>query len=113
MKKKRFNETQIAITLSDVHIVNGILSADHIHIFASIPPHISVSDFVKKAKERSSKKIQEEFPEIRKKYWGRHFWAREYFSSTSGNVTDEIVNAYINNHADAHWIDNENNISLE
>ena len=57
--------------------------------------------FVQKAKGRSSKKIQEEFPELRKRYWGRHLWARGYFSSTSGNVTDDMINEYINNHSDA------------
>jgi putative transposase len=96
-----------------IKIVNGVLSSDHIHIFASIPPHISVSEFVKVAKGRSSRKIQQEFPEMRKKYWGRHFWGRGYFSSTSGNVTDEIINAYIDNHVDSHRSDNVNNISLE
>ena len=58
---------------SGIKIVNGVLSSDHVHIFAEIPPHISVSDFVKIAKGRSSRKIQQEFPEIRKKYWGCHF----------------------------------------
>ena len=52
---------------SGIKIVNGVLSSDHVHIFAEIPPHISVSDFVKIAKGRSSRKIQQEFPEIRKK----------------------------------------------
>lgn len=97
----------------DIKIVNGILSADHVHIFASIPPHVSVSEFVKRAKGRSSRKIQQEFPEIRERYWGRHFWGRGYFSSTSGNVTDEIINAYLDNHVDAHRSDNISNISLE
>jgi putative transposase len=96
-----------------IQIVNGVLSSDHLHIFASIPPHIAVSDFVKMAKGRSSRKIQQEFPEIRKRYWGRHFWGRGYFSSTSGNITDEIINEYINNHVDAHRSDNLNNLSLE
>jgi putative transposase len=96
-----------------IQIINGVLSADHIHIFASIPPHIAVSDFVKIAKGRSSRKIQQEFPAIGKKYWGRHFWGRGYFSSTSGNVTDDIINAYINDHTDAHKPDNEGNFSLE
>ncbi len=64
-----------------IKIVNGVLSSDHIHIFASIPPHIAVSEFVKVIKGRSSRKIQQEFPEVRKKYWGRHFWGRGYFSS--------------------------------
>ena len=74
---------------------------------------IAVSDFVKIAKGRSSRKVQQEFPEIRKRYWGRHFWGRGFFSTTSGNMTDEIINAYLDNHVDAHKPHNEDNISLE
>ena len=96
-----------------VKILNGVLSADHIHVFVSIPPHIAVSDFVRKAKGRSSRKIQQEFESIKKRYWGRHFWGRGYFSTTSGNVTDEIINAYIDNHADAHKHNDEDNMSLD
>ena len=96
-----------------IRIINGVLSADHVHIFAEIPPHISVSEFVKVAKGRSSRKIQQEFLEIRKKYWGCHFWGRGFFSSTSGNVTDDMINEYINRHTDAHQSNNVNNISLE
>ena len=96
-----------------IRIINGILSADHVHMFVEIPPHVSVSEFVKIAKGRSSRKIQIEFPEIRKKYWGRHFWARGFFSSTSGNITDEMINEYINQHSEAHKSDNIHNISLE
>jgi len=96
-----------------IKIVNGVLSADHVHIFADVPPHISISDFVKVAKGRSSRKIQQEFPDIRKRYWGCHLWGRGFFSSTSGNVTDDIINEYINNHSDAHQSDNISNISLE
>ena len=96
-----------------VKIINGVLSADHVHLFVSIPPHVSVSDFVKIAKGRSSRKIQQEFPELRKRYWGRHFWCRGFYSTTSGNITDEIINEYINNHIDANKPDNEGNISLE
>ena len=103
---------QVAEEMS-IKIVNGALSADHVHIFAEIPPHISVSDFVKVAKGRSSRKVQMEFPEVKKKYWGCHFWGRGFFSSTSGNVTDDIINEYINSHSDAHMSDNARNISLE
>src|SRR5438477_2310932 len=31
----------------------------------------------------SSHRVQMEFPDLRKRYWGRHFWARGYFSTTS------------------------------
>jgi putative transposase len=97
----------------EIRIVNGVLSSDHVHLFLDIPPHVSVSDFVRVAKGRSSRKIQQEFPAIGKRYWGRHFWGRGFFSSTSGNVTDDIINAYIDNHTDAHRSDNERNIALE
>lgn len=97
----------------DIRIVNGVLSSDHVHLFAEIPPHVTVSEFVKNAKGRSSRKIQQEFPAIRKRYWGRHFWGRGFFSSTSGNVTDDIINAYIDNHTDAHRADNERNIAID
>ena len=97
----------------NVKIINGVLSADHVHIFVELPPHLSVSEFVKIAKGRSSRKIQQEFAYIRKEYWGRRFWGRGFFSSTSGNVTDEIINNYIDNHSDAHKSQNELNISLE
>ena len=96
-----------------VSIENGVVSSDHIHVFVNVPPHIKISEFVQKAKGRSSKKIQEEFPELRKKYWGRHFWARGYFSSTSGNVTDDMINEYINNHSDAHEPKSTTNIRLD
>ena len=82
-----------------VTIINGVLSTDHVHMFVSIPPHHAVSNVMRKVKGRSSRKIQMEFPELRKRYWGRHFWARGYFCSTSGMVTDDIILQYIDKHA--------------
>ena len=96
-----------------IKIENGVISSDHLHIFVSIPPHIAVSEFVQKAKGRSSRKIQQEFPELKKKYWGKHFWARRYFSATSGNITDETINDYINKHSEANQPDSVSNIRLE
>ena len=81
-----------------VTIINGALSADHVHMFVEIPPHIAVSDFVRRAKGRSSRKIQQEFEHIRKRYWGQRFWARGYFSTTSGNITDQTIINYLNEH---------------
>ena len=82
-----------------VNIVKGALSRDHVHLFVEIPPHIRVCDFVRKAKGRSSRKIQQEFEHIRKRFWGQRFWARGYFSTTSGNITDEMILAYLDHHA--------------
>ena len=96
-----------------VSIENGVVSSDHVHVFVSIPPHVAVADVVKLAKERSSRKVQEEFPELRKTSWGRPFWARGYFSATSGNVTDDIIHEYINRHSDAHEPQDASRIRLE
>ncbi len=82
-----------------VTIISGVLSADHVHMFVSIPPHRAVSDVMRRIKGRSSRKIQMEFPELRKKYWGRRFWARGYFCTTSGVVNDETILQYIEKHA--------------
>ncbi len=83
-----------------VDIIKGVLSSDHVHMFVSIPPHVAVSDFMRRVKGRSSRKIQMEFPQLRKRYWGRRFWARGYFCTTSGNVTDDIILQYIESHSD-------------
>lgn len=80
--------------------ISGVLSTDHVHMFVSLPPNVSVSKFMQRVKGRSSFKVQQEFPEIKKRYWGRHFWARGYFSTTSGAITDEAILQYIEHHAD-------------
>ena len=81
-----------------VKICKGILSREYIYMFVSIPPSLSVSDFMRRVKGRSSRKLQQEFPELRKRYWGRRFWARGYFCTTSGNVTDDVILQYIEQH---------------
>jgi len=53
------------------NIVKGVSAHDHIHVFLSIPPKLSLSDVIQRIKSRSSRRIQIEFPELRKRYWGR------------------------------------------
>ena len=48
-------------------------------------------------KGRTSRILQDQFPELQKRYWGQHLWARGYFCATVGNVTEEIVRNYIAN----------------
>src|SRR6202162_4452307 len=54
-----------------VQIVSGVLSREHVHMFVEIPPHIAVSDFVRRVRGRSSHRVQMEFPDLRRRYWGR------------------------------------------
>lgn len=82
-----------------VHIVKGVLARDHVHMFLSVPPKLSLSDVMQRIKGRSSRRIQMEFPDLRKRYWRRRFWARGYFSTTSGNVTDDVIRQYLELHS--------------
>jgi len=80
---------------NDVQILSGHVSKDHIHLLVSVPPHLSVSKLVQYLKGNTSYKLQREFKELNKQYWGRHLWGRGYFAASSGNVTDEIIMEYI------------------
>ncbi len=81
-----------------VQIVSGVLSREQVRMFVAIPPHIAVSDFVRRVKGRSSHRVQMDIPDLRKRTWGRHFWARGYFSTTSGNITDDVILQYLREH---------------
>ncbi|WP_097154017.1 IS200/IS605 family transposase [Cohaesibacter gelatinilyticus] len=81
-----------------VEIIHGALSLDHVHMFVSVPPNLSVSDLMRKMKGRSSHKVQREFPQLKRRYWGKHFWGRGYFSTTNGAITEDIVLQYLERH---------------
>lgn len=95
---------------NDVEIVSGSMSPDHVHLLISVPPGISVSRIVQYVKGKSSRKLQQEFELLRKKYWGQHLWARGYFVVTVGNVNAEDVQKYIENQ-EIHHKDNNFKIS--
>ena len=96
----------------DVKILKGVVSKDHVHMHIEYPPSLSVSNLVKKLKGRTSRRIQEEYPEIRKRYWGRHFWAIGYGIWSTGNITDKMVQDYLKHHKEKSNLDN-NNLVLE
>lgn len=81
-----------------VDIIRGVLSSDHVHMFVSVPPKLAISDLMRKMKGRSSHKVQHEFPLLKKRYWGRHFWGRGYFSTTNGAITEDTVLQYLEKH---------------
>jgi putative transposase len=83
---------------NDLHIISGRVSKDHIHLYISYPPKISVSEIIKRLKGRSSRKIQEEFPQLGRRYWGKHFWGIGYAAFSSGQVTDEMIREYLDRH---------------
>ena len=82
---------------NEVEILAGHVGSDHIHLLVSVPPHLSASKLVQYIKGNTSRKLQMEYKELNKQFLGQHLWARGYFVASSGNVTDEIIKAYIQN----------------
>ena len=46
----------------------------------------------------SARKLQGEFPHLKKRYWGQHLWARGYFCATVGTITQDEIKLYIEKH---------------
>ena len=82
----------------EIRIIKGVVSKDHVHIFVSARPTMAPSEIMRRIKGRTSSKLFEEFPHLRKRFWGRHFWARGYFCASSGQVTDEMIQNYLEHH---------------
>jgi putative transposase len=79
----------------DIEILKGHVSRDHVHVFLSVAPHLSVSQVVQSLKGKTSRKLMMEYKSLSRAFWGRHIWARGYFVASSGNVTDEVIMKYI------------------
>jgi putative transposase len=84
--------------VDEVVILKGVVSKDHVHIHIEYPPRVSISGLMKAIKGRRSRILQKEFPQLKKRYWGRHFWATGYGAWSSGNITDEMVQEYLEHH---------------
>ena len=76
-------------------IETGNIRSDHIHILVKAPGYMSPSKIAQVLKGKSSYILQREFPELKKRYWGQHLWARGYFCATVGAVTEEASKKYI------------------
>ena len=82
----------------EIRILKGVISQDHVHILVSVPPNLAPSEIMRRIKGRSSTKLFEEFPTLKKRYWGKHFWARGFFCATVGQVTEEMIQNYLEHH---------------
>ncbi|MPZ77837.1 MAG: IS200/IS605 family transposase [Deltaproteobacteria bacterium] len=79
----------------ELEIISGKVARDHVHVFLSYRPNQDVSQIMQWLKGISSRILLQEFPHLRKRFWGRHFWARGYLAVSSGTVTDEMIKEYI------------------
>lgn len=68
---------------------------NHIHLVVSIPPKVSVSEYMGILKGKLAIKLFKSYPALKKKpYWGNHFWARGYFVNTIG-INEEMIKRYV------------------
>ena len=82
----------------DVKILSGVVSKEHVHMPIEYAPKKSISDIIKRLTGRTSRMLQSEFPEPQKRYWGKHFWAIGYGVWSTGNITDAMVQEYLEHH---------------
>ena len=79
----------------DVEVIELSVQKDHVHLVCSIPPKLSISEFMGLLKGKLAIKLFKSYPGLRKKpYWGNHFWARGYFVNTIG-MDEELIRRYV------------------
>jgi len=79
-----------------VEIIKAEACPDHIHMLVSIPPKLSVSEFMGYLKGKSSLMIFDKFANMKYRYGNRRFWCRGYFVDTVGR-NKKVIEEYIRN----------------
>ena len=77
--------------------MQGSVGKDHIHLLLSCPPSLAPSKIMQYLKGKSSRLLQDQFPELKKKYLSQHLLARGYFCATVGTMDEETIRNYIAN----------------
>ena len=79
----------------DVEVEELNIMPDHVHMVCSIPPKISVSDYMGTIKGKIAIRMFKTYPNLKKKpYWGNHYWSKGYFISTIG-LDSELIKRYV------------------
>ena len=79
-----------------MEIIEAEACVDHIHMLVSIPPHISVAQFMGYLKGKSTLMIFDRHANLKYKYGSRHFWCRGYYVDTVGK-NKQAISEYIRN----------------
>jgi putative transposase len=79
----------------EVEISELNIQPDHVHMVCSIPPKVSISQYMGILKGKLAIRLFKTYPNLKKKpYWGNHFWSRGYFVSTVG-LDEEMIRRYV------------------
>lgn len=79
----------------NITLVEWSHDIDHVHILFKGQPNTEISKFINAYKSASSRLIKKEYPQIRKYLWNEMFWSQSFCLLTTGYVTIDIINQYI------------------
>ena len=89
------HDMQTVSVWKDVRLMELNVQKDHVHMVCSIPPKLSISDYMGILKGKLAIKLFRTYPNLKQKpYWGNHFWSRGYFVSTVG-LDEEMIRRYV------------------
>lgn len=77
-----------------LELLESNVQDDHIHMVVSVPPKYAISEVVGFLKGKSAIKLFDLHTELKKRYWGRHFWAKGYCVRTVG-LDEERIRKYV------------------
>lgn len=80
----------------EVEIIEANACKDNIHMLVSIPPKLSVSQFMGYLKGKSSLMIFDRHANLKYKYGNRQFWCKGYYIDTVGR-NKKVIEEYIKN----------------
>ena len=86
-----------------VEIIEAEACPDHIHMLVSIPPYMSVAQFVGTLKSKSALMIFDRHANLKYRYGNRHFWCRGYFVDTVGK-NEKKIREYIQNQLEEDYV---------
>ena len=89
-----------------VEIIEGEACPDHIHLLVSIPPYMSVSQFMGRLKSKSALMIFDRHANLKYKYGSRNFWSRGYFVDTVGK-NEKVIKEYIRDQLEEDYINDQ------
>lgn len=75
------------------NVLELVVQADHVHLFASFPPTIAIAQIMYRIKRATSHQLRKEFPHLNSRL--PSLWTRSYYAGTAGHVSSETIKRYI------------------
>lgn len=81
------------VTALDGEVAELVVQSDHVHLFASFPPDLAISQIMYRLKRASAHRLRQEFPHLKSRL--PSLWTRSYYAGTAGHVSTTVIQRYI------------------